>query len=157
MHIALLPMLRICVMDEELKERLIFARKLAGYETATAAAAAMGVPEGTYLGHENGSRGIRKHVAERYAAFFKVKKGWMLTGEGEPRNGANPAVKESLGNDVQHGDKVNGEYDMSPDETELISAFRELSSEGRATALLKIKALAYDEMNSRRPFAKRQA
>lgn len=65
-------------------ERLQRARELAGYENATDAADAMGVPRPTYLGHENGSRGF-KGTAERYAKFFRVSFEWLMTGAGEPR------------------------------------------------------------------------
>lgn len=66
-------------------ERLQRARELAGYETATEAANALGVAPPTYMGHENGSRGF-KGKAERYAAFFRVDYGWLMTGRGEPRS-----------------------------------------------------------------------
>jgi hypothetical protein len=65
-------------------ERLQRARELAGYENATDAAIALGVPAPTYLGHENGSRGF-KIKAERYAKFFRVSYEWLMTGAGEPR------------------------------------------------------------------------
>lgn len=65
-------------------DRLIEARKAANYATATAAAEAMRIPEPTYLGHENGSRGFGRHAA-RYAEFFKVNLVWLLTGRGPMR------------------------------------------------------------------------
>ena len=67
-------------MSEQAK-RLRLARS-AKYESATAAAAAMGVPEPTYMGHENGSRGFKLKSAERYARFFRVDLNWLLTGKG---------------------------------------------------------------------------
>ncbi|WP_316172453.1 XRE family transcriptional regulator [Bradyrhizobium sp. SZCCHNRI2049] len=66
----------------EMHERLTAARKEAGYPTATAAAEALGIPEPTYLGHENGSRGFRKASAELYARRFGVSLEWLLTGRG---------------------------------------------------------------------------
>lgn len=64
--------------------RLRWARVHAGYGTAVSAAAAMGVPTGTYLGHENGSRAMDADVATRYARFFQVRWVWILRGEGAP-------------------------------------------------------------------------
>ncbi len=46
-------------------ERLAKARKEAGYPSGSAAAAALGVKEPTYLGHENGSRGFKRDSADR--------------------------------------------------------------------------------------------
>lgn len=64
-------------------ERLQHARRLAGYDNATAAADALGVVRATYYGHENGSRGFLDDAA-RYAKFFKVSYEWLTTGRGEP-------------------------------------------------------------------------
>jgi phage repressor protein C with HTH and peptisase S24 domain len=62
-------------------DRLIKARKHAGFETAAAAAEALDVKEPTYMGHENGSRGF-KGRAEQYARRFGVSLEWLLTGRG---------------------------------------------------------------------------
>lgn len=64
--------------------RLQKARELAGYDTASYAAAALGTPPPTYMAHENGTRGF-KGQAERYARFFNVSLEWLLTGRGEAR------------------------------------------------------------------------
>lgn len=80
MHIA-------AVQSAEMKqahERLREARKLAGYGSAADAAEAMGVPYGTYAGHENGSRGFGDE-AERYSRFFRVRIEWLMLNKGEPR------------------------------------------------------------------------
>lgn len=63
-------------------ERLKLARERAGYETARAAATAIGVSGDTYSQHENGTRGF-KGRAERYARFFRVAPEWLLYGRGE--------------------------------------------------------------------------
>lgn len=63
-------------------DRLIKARKHAGFDTGSAAADALGVKEPTYLGHENGSRGF-KAKAEQYARRFGVSLEWLLTGRGQ--------------------------------------------------------------------------
>jgi phage repressor protein C with HTH and peptisase S24 domain len=66
-------------------DRLKKARKDAGYATATDAARAMGVKPPTYLGHENGTTGLRRTAAIRYAKFYGMSLDWLLTGVGEGR------------------------------------------------------------------------
>lgn len=74
-------------------ERLKQARIAAGYESAPAAAAAMGVPDPTYMSHENGSRGFSRS-AERYARFFRTTPEWLLFGTtGAARQGRESAVR----------------------------------------------------------------
>jgi len=63
-------------------ERLILARRKAGYEDAASAARAMGVSEPTYHAHENGTRGFVRAL-DRYAAFFRVSAEWLRTGDGD--------------------------------------------------------------------------
>jgi hypothetical protein len=62
--------------------RLRIARLRAGYETGKEAAEALGFPVSTYLGHENGSRGISAKRAEVYARKYKVREQWLLYGVG---------------------------------------------------------------------------
>ena len=69
-----------CMTDPA--ERLRIARLRAGYETGKDAAEALGIPVSTYLGHENGSRGITARQAEVYARKYKVREGWLLYGTG---------------------------------------------------------------------------
>lgn len=74
----------------EVHERLQAARKAAGYESATAAAEALGWAVSTYLGHENGSRGLGVDVARQYAAAFDVQPERLLFGdasEGDAQDG----------------------------------------------------------------------
>ena len=59
-------------------ERLQQARLNAGYSTASSAAAAFGWTPSTYLGHENGSRGLRADAAKRYARAFGVSWAWLM-------------------------------------------------------------------------------
>jgi len=63
--------------------RLRIARLRAGFDNAKAAAQSMGVAVSTYLGHENGSRGIKPGQATRYAKKFKVSEQWLLYGTGK--------------------------------------------------------------------------
>src|SRR5215471_7339103 len=64
-------------------QRLRLAREQAGFAHASDAARAMGIEEPTYLGHENGSRGVSR-TAARYARFFGVSLDWLIDGRGEP-------------------------------------------------------------------------
>lgn len=67
-------------------ERLRLAREKRGFESASEAAEALGIPYGTYSGHENGSRGITRKNVARYAAFFGVSIPWLEHGiENEPK------------------------------------------------------------------------
>lgn len=66
-----------------ISDRLRAAREQAGFEKATDAARRFGWPEPTYLSHENGSRGLRAGVVERYAKAFKVSPEWLQFGDGE--------------------------------------------------------------------------
>ena len=63
----------------EIHERLKEARAQM-FETAAEAANAMGVAYQTYAAHENGSRGLRRDAAMRYAKFFNVSLEFLLTG-----------------------------------------------------------------------------
>ena len=64
--------------------RLKTARERAGYQTAKAAAEAMGIPVPTYIQHENSTRGLPADRAERYARFFRVPPEWLLYGRADP-------------------------------------------------------------------------
>ena len=63
-------------------ERLRIARMGAGFSTGKEAAEALGFPVSTYLGHENGSRGISASRAVTYARKYKVREQWLLYGVG---------------------------------------------------------------------------
>lgn len=65
--------------------RLRQAREAAGYATAGDAAAAFGWKYPTYVGHENGSRGLRPDLIRRYAKAFRVSAHWLLDGFGDMR------------------------------------------------------------------------
>lgn len=66
----------------ELHERLVAARKQAGYTTAAEAAEALGVAYPTYAGHENGASGFRADKGDLYARRFKVRFEWLMRGAG---------------------------------------------------------------------------
>jgi transcriptional regulator with XRE-family HTH domain len=71
--------------DQKLANRLKEARELAGFETGSDAARALGVPIGSYNCHENGTRGFKRDRALKYAKAFKVDPQWLLYGLGNPR------------------------------------------------------------------------
>lgn len=77
---------------DEPEERLQWARKRAGFETATDAARRFHWNENTYRSHENGARGINKKAAAKYARAFKVPVEWLLYGEGS----MNPPIDPEL-------------------------------------------------------------
>jgi SOS-response transcriptional repressor LexA len=82
----------------EVSDRLIIARKKAGFETAADAARALGVKPSTYFSHENGSVGLRSVVASKYARKFKVSTDWLLDGRGQMSgSGPVPYEKEIAG------------------------------------------------------------
>ncbi|MHC2089437.1 helix-turn-helix domain-containing protein [Methylobacterium sp. CM6244] len=64
----------------EIFDRLKMARQNAGHATAKDAAQRLGVPYGTYSGHESGTRGIKKEDIERYAKAFDVSLSWLAFG-----------------------------------------------------------------------------
>jgi transcriptional regulator with XRE-family HTH domain len=72
----------------ELWERVKWARSRR-YDSATAAAAALGMKEGTYRCYERGPESakfirLEYHHARRFAREFKVRWEWLLDGVGEP-------------------------------------------------------------------------
>lgn len=80
-------------------QRLRKAREKAGFGTAKDAAIAMGIPVSTYLGHENGHRGIPRDRAPHYARKFKVTEEWLLFGKGE--SDLDPAIPDGAEQVVQ--------------------------------------------------------
>lgn len=76
--------------------RLQTARERAGFESATAAAEALGIAPPTYLAHENGSRGFKARSAARYAKFFKISLEWLLTGRGSDADDSLDARVDAL-------------------------------------------------------------
>jgi DNA-binding XRE family transcriptional regulator len=74
-------------------DRLKETRIARGIATASEAARRIGIAEQTYLAHENGSRGLGR-AAPRYAQFYKVSLGWLLTGTGAVQPGqGHPAAE----------------------------------------------------------------
>ena len=83
-------------------ERLREARSR-HFTSAAEAAHALGIPYGTYAGHENGNRGFPASRAPQYARKFKVSEEWLLYGKGEGEDDPVPSesdleqmIRESL-------------------------------------------------------------
>ena len=75
----------LCTMTEP-HERLKQIRIARGVATAADAARRFGWDEDTYKSHENGIRGISKKAVAKYAAAYKVSRGWLFFGEGNYDN-----------------------------------------------------------------------
>lgn len=72
-------------MASDIGKRLALARRKAGFESASAAARALGMPVPTYSGHENGSRDPERGTAQKYARRFNVSLDWLLNGRDAAR------------------------------------------------------------------------
>lgn len=67
--------------EMDISERLRQARQKAGFNSAADAARRLNIPYGTYSGHENGSRGIKREDVDRYARAFGVSRSWLEYGQ----------------------------------------------------------------------------
>ena len=72
----------LCLMGEgeTAADRLRHTRMRLGFDTAAAFARAHELPEATYRSHENGTRGLSRGYAARYAKLMKIDCIWLLTG-----------------------------------------------------------------------------
>ena len=70
----------------EMALRLKEARTDAGFKTAKQAAKYFGFVPSSYYQHENGKRGLKIEVADRYGRAYGVRGAWLLTGDG-PKEG----------------------------------------------------------------------
>lgn len=70
-------------MTDSLADRLVKARRHAGFSSAAEAAEALSIPYSTYAGHENGDSGFRYKSGEVYARRFRVNFDWLMTGKGQ--------------------------------------------------------------------------
>jgi phage repressor protein C with HTH and peptisase S24 domain len=69
-------------IDRSVADRLRASREAAGFETAKAAADAIGIPVATYTQHENATRGLPAGKARLYAKAFATTPEWLLYGRG---------------------------------------------------------------------------
>jgi hypothetical protein len=100
-------------MDEP-HERLQIARRNAGFENATDAARAFAWNENTYRSHENGERGLRLPIAERYAKAFNTSAAWLLTGEGESEVRPEPKNVVPLVGRIGAGAVIDSDFEQPP-------------------------------------------
>ncbi|MCW5695823.1 MAG: LexA family transcriptional regulator [Bauldia sp.] len=79
-------------------ERLKQSRIAAGHPSGSAAARALGIPEPTYLAHENGSRDFRSDpdAVELYARRFATSTEWLVYGR-KPLPKGRPALVPLVG------------------------------------------------------------
>ncbi len=101
---------------EEPHDRLATARRNAGFENATEAARAFGWNENTYRSHENGERGLRLPIAERYARAFGASAAWLLTGEGEADAAPAPQNVVRLVGRIGAGAVIDADFEQEPPE-----------------------------------------
>ena len=84
-------------------ERLRSVRIATGYKTAQDAARAMGMKIPTYHGHENGTTGLRRTAAIRYAKFYNISLDWLLMGVGDGRQKLRAATVDSAETEAMLG------------------------------------------------------
>ncbi|MGA0601443.1 hypothetical protein ACO2Q3_12135 [Caulobacter sp. KR2-114] len=75
--------------DLETWQRIQWARRRRGFESAEAAAESLGMKAGTYRAYErpphaSKSIALDHQSAARFARKYRVRWEWLLTGEGEP-------------------------------------------------------------------------
>lgn len=74
--------------------RLRQARKeIAGYKSFEKFAEDNGISPRTYINHEQGTRGMKKGVAKKYAEFLGVNFDWLYHGKGIPTVGT-PSLED---------------------------------------------------------------
>lgn len=132
--------------DERLKE----ARIAAGYETAKAAAEAMGVPVPTYIQHENGARGLPPARAARYGRFFRVAPEWLLYGRGA----ADPITVEPELADLPLRSPIRAGAWLAMDETSQVEPETRAAARDRRYphAAQWLREVQGDSMNARNIF-----
>lgn len=101
---------------EKRSNRLRVAREKAGYDSAAAAAIALGKKVSTYTSHENGTRGFKETTGRVYADAFGVSVSWLMLGASDV-----PSVSDVL-SFVDGGEEAT---------TPVERAFREAYKESR--------------------------
>lgn len=105
----------------EPSDRLRQARTKAGFERPVDAARAYGWNEVTYTSHENGIRGLRREVAEKYAKAFRVPVEWLQYNKGKASQVRPEAVRTvplvgyvGAGAQTHYTGGTGGEFDEVP-------------------------------------------
>jgi DNA-binding XRE family transcriptional regulator len=81
-------------INNELAMRLKTARRILGYRSASAFAAANSFSVQTYLNHESGKRGISIAIALEYCAILGISFNWLVTGQGKMLEQAGAVMTE---------------------------------------------------------------
>lgn len=92
-----------------------------GFGSAADAARRLGVPYGTYSGHESGSRGIKDAELRQYAQSFRVSIAWLAHGVGSIDDAGSTSALPivgiaGLGEEIEwteQGDMHLGEVEVS--------------------------------------------
>ncbi|GLQ80910.1 hypothetical protein GCM10007881_44310 [Mesorhizobium huakuii] len=92
--------------NTSIASRLAEARLAAGYTSMQQAAAAIGVPIGTYKSHERGIRSVGADALEKYAQSFDVDAAWLRSGATEGNEG--PTLPHSSLSATGFSASVNG-------------------------------------------------
>lgn len=92
---------------ETQRERLIFARKEAGYRGFRTAAAALKINENTYKAHEQGRNNFDYDQAKIYGQRFGFEPLWLFSGEG-------PMRPEQPSSGLKLSPKTQNESDFVP-------------------------------------------
>ncbi len=90
-----------------MNERLIEARKTAGFDTAKAGSDRLGLNYRTYIQYESGERQISKNAAPVICSGFRVNHDWLMYNKGKMRGAPDSDVEmlEVVG-EVQAGGQV---------------------------------------------------
>jgi hypothetical protein len=118
------------ILMETIHQRLLEARRKAGYVTATEAADAHGWTVPTYLAHENGTRGVSMAKANLYARAYRVDLEWLITGRGpSPDSDGTGATRAQIIRGIKLGLKFAGvAADTSEWHDAIADALREYDS-----------------------------
>jgi phage repressor protein C with HTH and peptisase S24 domain len=104
MHSALADWRNRMVTGSGKADRLRLARTEAGFRSAAAAAAALGVKTPTFTSHENGTRDFGDTEAARYARAFNVAVAWLVFGDTPDDNTRKQESKPPLADQMKRSD-----------------------------------------------------
>lgn len=96
------------MVDQARAGRLRQARERR-YGSVREAAEAIGVPAGTYGGHEAGTRGMKLEMLGFYAARFGVRLEWLVFGRGAMLPSGNQAPIQTRYDKLPPGDQLEVE------------------------------------------------
>ncbi|MEN3973087.1 XRE family transcriptional regulator [Sphingomicrobium sp. XHP0235] len=132
-------------MANEPSDRLKKAREKAGYDSARAAAEAMGVSVSTYSQHENGIRGFPATKAERYGKFFRVAPEWLLYGKADGAKHAPLGPRLFVKGTVQAGAWLEA-WEIDEDAWEVYTGRADVSTSPQQRFGLRVAGDSMDEI-----------